>query len=172
MKVSPLNLLNSIIFELWNVDVETHVFTFSPPHDKIFPHRKMAKLNELYYNSHKNFKSNIRFSQYHYGSLDSQRIKFSALQVARSLTSLYIDFINIFRSNCCRTATTHDYSKRKGENGKTKSIKCYSCFTLTTSKKFIVADEMAKGKREKGKKLEMGIEQHQFVATSDLLADL
>lgn len=106
----------------------------------------------MYYISHKNFKSNIKYSQYHYGSLDSQSIKFSALQVARSLllrfTSILLTFSDRIIVKQQHMTKKKRKKKRKRENAKTKSIKCYSCFTLTTSKKFIVADEMKKG-REK-----------------------
>jgi hypothetical protein len=72
---------------------------FSPSHSCLFESHtnkisriiKWEKVNELYYDSHKNFKSNIKSSQYHYGSLDSQRIKLSALQVAR-FTSILLTF--------------------------------------------------------------------------------
>lgn len=75
-------------------------------------------------------------------------------------SSVYIDFISIFRSNRCGM---QERMKKEG------SIKCYSCFTLTTSQKHIVAyNEEAKWTRGGEQKPK----QHQFVATSDLSLDI
>lgn len=69
-------------------------------------------------------------------------------------SSVYIDFISISRSN---RQSGLQATMKKGEN-----IKCYSCFTLTTSHC---------GSQRRSERGEQKPKQHQFVATSDLSLD-
>lgn len=153
-KVSQLNLLNSIVLEIWNIQVKAHVF--SPNNRRSAMKQTLIKI----------YKSNIKSSQYHYASIRSNRIKFSTLQLSFYFLP-YIDSINIFRSNYNGTEA-HTWGKHMRQ-GKAKTIKCNSCFTFTTSEKVHCGWQEHDAKRVEW---EMKMEQHQFVATSDLLQDL